>query len=307
MPARDIMLAVLVAALWGTNFAAIKISYECFTPFLQLAVRFTMAALPVLFLVKPPRTVSDWRASFKIALFVWITQLSFLSLGLYIGMPAGLTSLLMQTQTIFTLLISVGFYGYRPRITELLGLTIAFAGLSAVCLSLTSHVSFSGIALVFAASFSVSLGNFIFKKEKPEASPLTLVSWSCIFPPLPMFAASLIFEGWPSICLSCGNLTAKTCLAILYTAALSTLVATTAYMTLLKRHDPAKVTPFALLIPVFGLLSGYVLFDESLSSTQIIACALVLAGLTLNQYKSRTKEKGAPQPQNMIPSQQETT
>ncbi len=297
MPARDIMLAVLVAALWGTNFAAIKVSYECFTPFLQLAVRFTAAALPVLFFIKPPRTAADWRASFKIALFVWITQLSFLSLGLYIGMPAGLTSLLMQTQTIFTMLISVGVYGYKPRFTELLGLTIAFAGLSTVCLSLTSHVSFAGIALVFAASFSVSLGNFIFKKEKPEASPFTLVSWSCIFPPLPMFAASLLFEGWPSICLSCGSLTTKTCFAILYTAALSTLVATTAYMTLLKRHDPAKVTPFALLIPVFGLLSGYLLFNESLSTVQIIACAFVLAGLTLNQYKGRRKEKA--------PSQQE--
>ena len=49
------------------------------------------------------------------------------------------------------------------------------------------------------------------------------------------------------------------------------------------------ISPFALLIPVSGLVSGALLLDESLATMQIAGALLVFAGLAVNVYGTRLK------------------
>ena len=56
---------------------------------------------------------------------------------------------------------------------------------------------------------------------------------------------------------------------------------------LLARHPATTVTPFALLVPVVGLLSSALLLGESLPAWKVVAAALVIAGLALNVFGPR--------------------
>jgi O-acetylserine/cysteine efflux transporter len=49
MSPRHIALATLVAFIWGVNFVLIDVALVSFPPILLVALRFTLAALPVLF------------------------------------------------------------------------------------------------------------------------------------------------------------------------------------------------------------------------------------------------------------------
>jgi O-acetylserine/cysteine efflux transporter len=53
---------------------------------------------------------------------------------------------------------------------------------------------------------------------------------------------------------------------------------------LLHRYPTALISPFALLIPVFGLASGALFLGESLAPVQLAGAALVFAGLAYNIY-----------------------
>jgi O-acetylserine/cysteine efflux transporter len=49
------------------------------------------------------------------------------------------------------------------------------------------------------------------------------------------------------------------------------------------------ISPFALLIPVFGLASGALFLSESLAPLQAAGTLLVLAGLAINVYGLRIR------------------
>ena len=54
LPWRHFLLALAVAAVWGTNFAIIKVVLGTLPPLLFVALRFALAFFPALFFVKPP-------------------------------------------------------------------------------------------------------------------------------------------------------------------------------------------------------------------------------------------------------------
>jgi O-acetylserine/cysteine efflux transporter len=77
---------------------------------------------------------------------------------------------------------------------------------------------------------------------------------------------------------------------VAYIVYLSTLVAYSLWSWLLARHPATTVTPFALLVPVFGMLSSALLLGEPLPAWKLAAAALVIAGLSLNVFGPRWKK-----------------
>ncbi len=96
MPLRHILLALLVVAIWGFNFVVIKLSVEAFPPILAAALRFTAAAFPAVLLVRPPK--APWLLVLAFGLTFGVALYGFLNLAIAWGMPAGLSSLVLQTQ-----------------------------------------------------------------------------------------------------------------------------------------------------------------------------------------------------------------
>ena len=57
----------------------------------------------------------------------------------------------------------------------------------------------------------------------------------------------------------------------------------------MHRYPTGLISPFALLIPVSGLVSGALFLDESLAAMQLVGVLLVFAGLAVNVYGTRIK------------------
>ncbi|WP_425117661.1 EamA family transporter, partial [Burkholderia anthina] len=98
---KDLLLALVVIVAWGVNFVVIKLGLHGVPPMLLGALRFTLAAVPAVFLVPRPRI--PWRMLLLYGATILLAQFVFLFTAMQVGMPAGLASLVLQAQAFFTL------------------------------------------------------------------------------------------------------------------------------------------------------------------------------------------------------------
>ncbi|HEY9279089.1 MAG TPA: EamA family transporter, partial [Eoetvoesiella sp.] len=126
MPLKDWLAALAVIVAWGVNFVVIKIGLHEFPPFLLGALRFSLVAVAVLFVKRP---AVSWKMLTMYGLTLSLGQFAFLFTAMKVGMPAGLSSLVLQSQAFFTVLIAALFLGEGLRRHHVLGMAVAVAGL----------------------------------------------------------------------------------------------------------------------------------------------------------------------------------
>lgn len=287
-------MTLAIVTLLGFSFVAIKVGLREIPAFALAALRFFLAAVPLIFFVRRPRM--PWRYVVAYGLAIGVCQFGLLFLGLQLGMPAGLASLVIQFQVFFTIGLGIHFLGDHFRRHHLIGAAIATAGillLGGYKVASGATTTLVGFLLVIAAAFAWSVGNVIGKRaaREHEADMFALVVWSSLVSPLPLAALSYVFEGgfaaWHAVA-SAGVLT-WTC--VLFLAWGATLIGFAAWAGLMHRYPTALIAPYSLLIPVSGLASGVWLLGESLAPLQMLGVALVFAGLVENTYGTRLRDR----------------
>ena len=98
-----------MAVIWGVNFVVIDIGLRSLPPLLFAALRFAFVAVPAVFLVGRPQVRIRWVIASGV--FLGVGQFGFLFVGMDRGMPAGLASLVLQAQALFTALFAVFLLG----------------------------------------------------------------------------------------------------------------------------------------------------------------------------------------------------
>jgi O-acetylserine/cysteine efflux transporter len=294
LAARDLALVLAIVTLWGFSFVAIKVGLRELPPFTLAALRFFFAAVPLVFFIRRPRMPWGYVVGYGFA--IGVVQFGLLFLGIQLGMPAGLSSLVIQVQVFFTIALGIAFLGEHWRREDLIGAAIATVGL--VLLGVHKFMAgvsatLIGFALVIIAAFAWGVGNIVAKHaaKEHEADMFALVVWSSLVPPLPLALLAYLFEGgtdaWHAV-TSAGVLTWSCVLLLAWGA---TLFGFASWAGLLHRYPTATVQPFALLIPVSGLVSGVIFLSEGLAPLQIAGVALVLAGLAENVFGARLRER----------------
>jgi O-acetylserine/cysteine efflux transporter len=287
---RDLALTLAVVAIWGYTFVPIKVALGEIPPFALAALRFFLAAVPVVFFV--PRPAMPWRNVVAYGVAIGMFQFGLLFLGMKLGMPAGLSSIVIQVQVFFTIGLAVSFAGDRLQRHHLLGAAIAGAGvivLAAYKLAQGPAGTFAGFMLVILAAFAWASGNIIAKRGAGDhgADMFALVVWSSLVPPLPLAAISYAFEGGPAVWHAVGAMSATAWGCVLIMAYGATLFGYGTWNALLHRYPTVLISPFALLIPVTGLASGALFLGETLAPVQAAGAVLVFAGLAVNVYGVR--------------------
>jgi O-acetylserine/cysteine efflux transporter len=287
---RDLALTLAVVAVWGYTFVPIKVALAEVPPFTLAALRFFLAALPMVFFVRRP--AMPWRDIVAYGFAIGVCQFGLLFLGLKLGMPAGLSSLVIQVQVFFTIGLAVAFAGDRLRRHNLVGAVIAVAGMIVLALyKVASGLSGTaiGFALVVAAAFAWAAGNIIAKRSAGEhgADMFALTVWSSLVPPLPLLALGFAFEGGVDTFGIIAGMSPLAWACVLVMSYGATLFGFGSWNALLHRYPTTLISPFALLIPVFGLASGALFLGESLSPMQMAGVALVFFGLVFNVYGLR--------------------
>src|SRR6266536_3555835 len=149
MKPRDLLLALAVVVAWGVNFVVIEVGLEDFPPLLFSALRFFFAAIPAIFILGRPRV--DWRYVIGVGLALGVAKFGLLFIAMDRGVPAGLSSLVLQSQVIFTVLFAVAVLRERPRPTQVIGIMIACVGMVLIMLDRGLSAPLGALVLVIAA------------------------------------------------------------------------------------------------------------------------------------------------------------
>ncbi len=284
LPLRHVLLALLTVTIWGSNFVAIKLALHDLPPLLLCTLRFLFVALPLAFIL--PRPAIAWRQLFLYGLTMFALQFSFMFFGMKLGVSAGLASVMLQLQVFVTLALSAVFLRERITPLQVAGTLIAVAGFAVVAAHSGSEVSLAGLLCVLLAACSWAYGNFM-SRGLGKVNPLALVVWGSLVVPLPMGLASLALEGPVLIGQSLAHVGRPAVLALAFIVYVSTHVGYSLWSWLLARHAASAITPFALLVPVVGMLSSALFLGEALPAWKLEAAGLVLTGLAVNVFGPR--------------------
>ena len=292
MPFSHLLLALLVVFIWGTNFVVIKWGLAEFPAFLFAAVRFALSALPWIFIFRRPAV--PWSLLAKAGLLLGVGQFGLLYWAMRQDISPGLASLVVQAQVFFTIIMFMAVTGERARPLQVVALVLATCGYGMVAwysaTDPTSAVTLFGFGTVMAAAFCWACANMAMRAAG-RVNMLAFTAWSSLFPILPLLLISGFLDGGDRIVNALSHATVAGWLAALWQAVGNTIFGFGVWGWLLARHSAVTVTPMALLVPVFGILSSAALLDEALPAWKIIATCIVLAGLSLNVYASRAKGK----------------
>ena len=284
MTLPDIFTALGVVTIWGVNFVVIKIGLLDLPPILFSALRFLFAALPLVLFVKRPRTSLGLVLAY--GLFQFSLQFTLLFTGMKLGLPAGLASLMIQLQAFFTIGLAVLMLGERPKTAQLLGALVALCGMPLVAMHLDGKATLIGFVLVLLAAVCWAVANIVTKKMG-QVDALSLVVWSSLVATPPLLLASWMIEGTAAWQLAAHNFNLKTLATVLFQAYPNTILGFGLWSMLMRKYPAATVAPFALLVPVAGMISAAIALGEPLQWWKVAAGALVLGGLALNQFGGR--------------------
>ncbi|MFJ7250848.1 EamA family transporter [Kitasatospora sp. NPDC098652] len=282
MRPRHIALAVLVAAVWGLNFVLIHIGLDSFPPLLFCALRFAVVAVPAIFFVGPPRVA--WRWVLAVGVVLGVVKFGLLFLGMHAGMPAGLSSLVLQGQAGFTALFAAALLRERAGRRRLLGLGLAFAGIALSAADQGLGGPFGAFVLVVLAAVAWGLSNVLTRRAAPPDA-LRWMVWVSAVPPLPLLALSLLVEGPDADLRALRGMTPAGLGVIGYVGLVSTLFGFVAWSYLLRSYDATAVAPYSLLVPVFGMSSAWLLLGERVTPTAAAAALLVIAGIGITALR----------------------
>ncbi len=281
---RDLVLALLVILVWGVNFAVIKVGLVGVPPLLLGALRFMLAAFPALLFFKAPRV--PLRLYLAFGLTMSVGQFAFLFSAIHVGMPSGLASLVLQSQSFFTLVLTALWLRERWQGNQLAGLLLAAGGLVLIGSAHGASMPLLGFLLTVAAAAMWACGNIVSRAvgRHGPMNQLAFVVWASLVPPLPLLALSLLIEGPAAISTALQGFGLASFASVAYLAWAATLFGYGVWTFLLSRYPINRVAPFTLLVPLVGLTTGWLAFGETLQPVHFIGGALLMVGLFVNLF-----------------------
>jgi drug/metabolite transporter (DMT)-like permease len=280
MTNRDRFELLILGVIWGASFLFMRVAVPEFGAFALVEVRIGIAALFLIGLLAwrgglrrlrgaaaPMMVVGIFSSALPFALFAYAVTF----------MTSGMAAVLNTTTPMFAALVAYFWLNDRLTVTRIVGLVIGFGG---VLLSAWDKISFSGgsttlaVLAALGASLSYGLGMNYTKKKLSGVSPLAAATGSSLAAALlliPLAAAN-----WPSVIPSL-----KSWLCVIALGVLCTGVAYVFYFRLIARIGPSKASTSVYLVPVFGMLWGFIFLHETVTAHMLVACPIIVLGTAL--------------------------
>jgi O-acetylserine/cysteine efflux transporter len=277
MKPADIFIALMVAITWGLAFVASRIALDELSPELMTALRFSIAAVPCLFIRKPKIA---WSLLIAISFTLFLGQFLSQAYGIANGVPVGLTSVVVQSQALFTIGFAAAAFGERPTPAQTLGIAIAAVGLLMICGTVGYDFSVGAFAGLMIAPISFAIGNLLLRGAR-GVPMFDLFAWLCLASAVPLFVLALIANGPASTWTSLTHMSLTAALCMLALGGISTSIAYWLWGRLLRDYPAAQVVPFALLVPFIGSAASSIVFGEKFGPLRLAGMLTVIGGIAV--------------------------
>lgn len=274
MPFRDLLLALLIVAIWGLNTIVIKVGVTDIPPLLLVTLRFALVAVLVVPFTRIERGQLPWLLLLSVTFGGLYFPLLFIGLG---QAEAGAGAILVQMGTPFATLLAAIFLKERLDLRRWLGLILSLAGV-VVLAGGPSLPALLPMLLLLASALLWATSNLIIKVA-PRIPPLTLTGWVALLAVPQVAMESWLFESGQLEALAGAGWIGWG--AVFYTAVMSSILAYSLWYWLLQKHTVSQVVPLTLLIPVFAVLLGIWLLGDPLGLNKLAGGIMVILGLAI--------------------------
>lgn len=283
-PAWLAMAPFVFVVLWATGFVVARLSAGHVEPLTFLAIRFPIAML--VFGVISLATGVNWpspRAGLHAAVAGALMHAMYLGpiyWAVAHGMPAGVSALIVGLQPLVTAFLAAMILGEQITLRHWLGLVVGIIGVGLVLEPKLSFVGTLGItpltvALCIGGTVSVALGT-VYQKRFAAALPLAAGGvYQYAGASIVTIAAASLFENFGFD----GSFQAW--FALGWSVIVLSLIAILLLMLLIRHGDVSKVSGLIFLVPGVAALMTYVLFNETLTFTQIAGMVVCAAAVVI--------------------------
>ena len=272
----ELLLAASVPLLWGIGFTFAKAGLNEFPPLFLMGLRFTLAALTLVWFVPIPR--GQLKQIFWISLVGSTLQYGMTFTGLSM-LDASLAIIIIHLEVPFSVLLAAIVLKDNPGIQRIIGMLISFAGIVLIAGQPSLSEQLPAILLTAAGAMTWAVGQIMVKRLENPPSGFALTAWVGVFSGPQMILGSFMFED--SQLESLANASWIGWGVILYLALIMTVLGYGIWYHVLSRNHVSKVMPVMLLLPVFTIASSMLFLGEEPSPMIFIGAAVVIGGVSM--------------------------
>jgi drug/metabolite transporter (DMT)-like permease len=280
MPAPDLARLLTLAALWGGSFAFMRAAVVAMGPLWLAASRVALAFLALYALALARRTVPVLRGHWREYMIIGVvnTALPF-ALFSYAAqhVAASTAAILNATSPFFATIIAALWLKDRVTPAKVAGMILGIGGVALLVgwePEPGSATKLSAVLACLAAAMCYGIAS-VYAKARLTGLPSFAIALYSQMTAMIVLAPALPFVPPPD------HVTALVAANVLALAVASTAVAYLLYFKLIATIGPARALTVTFLIPLFGVLWGYLFLDEKIGANTLAACALIVCGTWL--------------------------
>ncbi|MDA9151943.1 DMT family transporter [bacterium] len=276
----DYILLTVLALIWASAFFNIKIATYSFGPITIAFLRVFFGALPVLLLcyfkkIKVEAFSKDWHWFAMIGFINLVAPFFLIAYGVK-SVQSNLAAILMSS-TVLSSTVLGHFYTKNERfdLTRTIGVLIGFSGIIYLFsdnLLITENNFISALLILLGATCYVVGGLLTLKisTKKNENVTGSILIWATIIL-IPL--VSLIEQPWNS------TPRLDSTISVIYLGLVSTGVAWLLRFKILTTNGLIFQSQVSYLIPIFGVILGYIFLDEIITLKVLVSLFAVIVGI----------------------------
>ena len=290
MPPRALVLLVTLAALWGGSFVFMRVAVPAMGPVPLTFVRVTLAALVLFSLAAARRSVPDMRSRWRGFGAVGLVNSALPFVMICFAeqtISASTAGILNATSPFFGAIAAAIWLGDSLTARKIGGMALGLAGVALLVglqpepLTLTTVLA---VAACLAAALCYGLAGVYAKKRMQGVSSFALACGS------QLSAAIVLTPVLPFVSVP-GPVTSWIVFNVVALAVASTAIAYLIYFRLIADIGPSRALTVTFLIPLFGVLWGYLFLGEAITASMLAGGALIVAGTAL-ALTTRSRKSG---------------
>ncbi len=289
---KDAILWLVLAAIWGTSYLAIKVGVESISPLMLVAVRMSIGSIVMLFIIsfsplRLPRDLRSWSVMLIAGLSGNIVPFALIGYG-EIHVESGLAALIMGIAPVITVLLAPFVHqGERLNSRMIIGVVAGLLGL-ALLFGPSAVYGLGGHALgqmaIFAAALCYAFTT-LFSRRFADLPAMVMAAGSMLGGTVVIYVAAIIQEEPSSIAAA----SQSSIFAAIYLGLFPTAVATLIYFHLVHRIGAGRLSQINFAVPLVGALLGAVVLDETLQTNAYVALAMILTAIYLTTRPAKQR------------------
>ena len=278
----DYFLLTILSLIWASAFFNIKIATYSYGPLTISFLRIFFGTIPVVALclykkIKIEAFTKNWYWFASIGLINLVIPFFLIAYGVQ-KVQSNLAAILMaSTPLSATLLAHLFTKNEKINFTKVLGVLVGFSGIIFLFsdnLLINEKNFISALLILIGSTFYVIGGLLTIKlsNKKNENVTASILIWATIF----LFPITFYIEQPWNL-----NPSLNSTISVIYLGVFATGIAWLLRFRILVNNGLVFQSQVAYLIPIFGVILGYIFLNELITSKVLIALLAVIIGIYL--------------------------